>query len=192
MSIGNKPEKNLLIFIRRRLFATLISFAIVSIFALVTTGLILNLIGVESIQGFKAILLIVIGYGLSTYMLICLPMVYGNGYTIGSYIMGVRVVQKNGKCISFSECFKRIFAMLRQIIHFYWFTHVKFNSKGEFYYDEEFGFSVKDKKEKFKQDSRKEIKYFEYNFLKIFFITIIYIFSFLTLISFLLDLLFRK
>jgi len=189
MSIGNKPKKDLLHFIKRRLLATIISFAIVSLFALIINGLILNFIGIESVYGFSAIVLIIVDYGISTYLLICLPMVYGNGYTIGSYIMGIRVVKKDGKGISFSECFKRIFAMLRQIMHFYWFTKVQFNSNGEFYYDEEFNLNVEDKKNSF--NKRNEVEYFEYNFLKEFFIVALFLFVLLSFISFVLNWLYK-
>jgi len=185
--IGKKPSKELISYVRKRIMSNIINFIVVLMLSLLIMGFILAYTGTRSIYGFDAFLLIIIVYFVSTYLSMCLLVKITKGYTIGGLVFGLKIIKANNKDIKKIECLQRILLSTTQILYFYWFAYVKFNSNGQFYYDEKFDTKVIGRKHIFEEEN---IEYFEYNFLKDFFIYSIISFVVLAIVALVSDTMF--
>lgn len=180
---GKNPSKELIFYIRKRIISNAINLIAISILSLFIIGFILDYVDIRSVSGFYAFLLIVIGYFVSTYLLMCLLVKMTKGYSIGGLIFGLKVISIKEDIRSI-KCLRRVLYSIMQILYFHYFIHVRFNTNGQFYYDEKFDTKVADRKHIFNE---KNVEYFEYNFLKEFFLFFIFVFVVLAIIGFILN-----
>ena len=84
-----------------------------------------------------------------------------NGYTLGGYILGNKIIVINDTKLSIiAYCLRLLFA-LYSIIKLGAFNFVKVNNLGQLYYDEKFNTTVIDKQTKI--DLHNNIKVYEFN-----------------------------
>jgi len=86
------------------------------------------------------------------------------GYTLLGYFFKLRIISLNNKEISLMQYLKRAIYAIASPFKFFFYTKVKSNKKGQFYYDKPYSTTVIFKKINFTESTDKDERYYNYFF----------------------------
>ena len=106
---------------------------------------------------------------------------FTNGYTIGGFITGIKIVKLDDKKLEVLNCAKRFLSAWNSGTYYTGYIYTKINSIGQFYYDEKYNTTII-RRGKIIPDVN-NIKYYEHNFAKEIFISVLTFFIILSILS---------
>ena len=165
MSVG-KMKKNIISLTRRRLIANYINILIAPFFIFTPMFLIMYIADIKEFQ-YEGIITIILSVILFTFGFIFqfgIFVVLTNGYTVGGFIMRLKVVKLNDEKLKLWETVKRFLSAWNQVSVFTFYTHTKMNTLGQFYYDKEFNTTIINSNSTIQKIS--DIEDIEYNYAK--------------------------
>ena len=186
MTSTGKTKTHIINLTRRRLISNFINMLVAPFFIFGPMFLIMYLIGIKELQygGFIALFVSIIIFILGIILQFGVFVILTNGYTVGGFIMRLKIVQLDGEKLKLWKMVQRFLSSWNQLYKFVFYSHTKVNTLGQFYYDEIFQTTIISSSENIPEVSN--IEYLEYNYAKeflIFFIVFLFISKFINWIS---------
>ena len=185
MSAG-KIKKNIINLTRRRLIASFINILVLPFFVFGPIFFITYIMGIKEFQygGVSALLLSIIFFALGFILQFGVFVILTNGYTMGGFIMRLKIVQLDGEKLKLWSTIQRFLSAWNQSYKFVFYSHTKVNTLGQFYYDKKFKTTIINSNDTIPKVS--DIENLEYNYTKefiIFFIMLFFISNFINWVS---------
>ena len=147
--------------IRKRILSSVVDFYL---FALMVS-LFLYIVGLTEI---KSALISVVALIVAFIVYFGVIVKVSDGYTLGGFLFKVKIITIDYSKLEILSLIKRAFVGIGMYITSCSFRCTRFNTLGQFKFDEKFGTTVVDGREKNPFLDRNEIGYYHYDFLKSF------------------------
>lgn len=168
MSVG-RIKKDIISLTRRRLIANYINILLAPFFIFTPMFLIMYISDIKEFQyeGIIALILSVILFTFGAIFQFGIFVILTNGYTVGGFIMRLKVVKLNDEKLKLWETIKRFLSAWNQVSRFTFYTHTKMNTLGQFYYDKDFNTTIINSNSTIQEISDiEDIEDIEYNYAK--------------------------
>jgi len=185
-------ENEIIKLTRRRLLSNFINFISMPVILFLPIFVVMKILNIQEFNlhliGFPALIVILIYLPLIHILYFGLFVKLTDGYTIGGFITGIKIVRLDGKKLDTLNCAKRFLNAWNSGTYYTGYIYTKINSIGQFYYDEKYNTTIVIRGQTIPKTDN--IKYYEHNFAKEFIIVFFAVFLGLNILSFILQLVF--
>ena len=184
-TIKTPIPKELSSLIRRRLISRGIDIVIFPFLLFLPWLFLLGFLGIKEYESSGVMALIQIAIMIATYLYLFwgLLLKYTGGYSLGGLLVGIKIVHLEGKTLTTTAYLKRTLLGIWDFINPYKHSlQTRFNSLGQFEFDEHHHTTVQKRGEKQKEPSP-PVRYYEQNFFKEFVWMFLTLFLLSTLIN---------